>query len=642
MSWGQLLVLCILATATYAAKSGRGHVQTTIGHTLITINDVVELELNSDEGPVHKMVLGESIPLVGQPSWSLSKDKLSAAWENGIKLLVTAEKKHPNLYGVNIKWSAPPSQLGVSECIDLGEFNWYGGSELYNQPWPIQGQEFTDTAFVPNGQNGGVLERYFLSSGGFAVYVGRDVPLFVNLSTSDNTLCFRAAYETPYRNTDGRDIELDYKILNSDAPGLLLNHMLVVYAYLAIPTAYPEEKVLRYPIWSTWAKYKGAIDQDTVLAFAQEISDNGFPASQIEIDDNWEGSNGYGSEVFDPVKFPDPASMVATINGLGYDVTIWVHPFINTDSSLYEEAVNGNYLVHVDGYETTGSTSWWDGSGGIIDVTNADAAAWWYARLDNLKTETGITAYKFDAGETHFLPADSYLYSDENLQPGSYSTAYANFAAQFGGQVEARVGYGSQELPLFVRILDRDSRWGLDNGLHSVITSTLHFGIVGYPFVLPDYIGGNAYDVLPDRELFIRWVELNAFLPVMQFSITPWSYDDEVIQISRKMVELHYNVSDYLLEAANFAVVDGYPMIRPLWWLDPSDAAAQSINDEFMVGDSYLIAPIVTQGAVTRDIYLPIGDWVDMNQNVIISGPIWLYDYSVPLDVIPYFTLGMC
>jgi alpha-glucosidase (family GH31 glycosyl hydrolase) len=77
-------------------------------------------------------------------------------------------------------------------------------------------------------------------------------------------------------------------------------------------------------------------------------------------------------------------------------------------------------------------------------------------------------------------------------------------------------------------MLDKDSKWGYDNGLQSLIPTLLHFGIVGYPFVLPDMIGGNAYGDKPSAELYVRWMQANAFMPSVQFSIVPWDYDSSV------------------------------------------------------------------------------------------------------------------
>ena len=106
-------------------------------------------------------------------------------------------------------------------------------------------------------------------------------------------------------------------------------------------------------------------------------------------------------------------------------------------------------------------------------------------------------------------------------------------------------------------MLDKDTYWGSNNGLATLIPTLLHFGLIGYPFVLPgfikhrdidlfiyskfqiphtlkkmyslDMIGGNGYNtILPDRELFIRWMQANVFMPAMQFSYTPWDYNEEV------------------------------------------------------------------------------------------------------------------
>ena len=77
-------------------------------------------------------------------------------------------------------------------------------------------------------------------------------------------------------------------------------------------------------------------------------------------------------------------------------------------------------------------------------------------------------------------------------------------------------------------MFDKDSRWGYDNGLKSVITTLLHFAVLGYPFVLPDMIGGNAYGDKPSAELYVRWMQANAFMPSVQFSIVPWDYSPEV------------------------------------------------------------------------------------------------------------------
>ena len=93
--------------------------------------------------------------------------------------------------------------------------------------------------------------------------------------------------------------------------------------------------------------------------------------------------------------------------------------------------------------------------------------------------------------------------------PGAYSKGWAELAYQsdqYTRHQEVRSAWNTQSLPLFVRLFDRMSAWeGEDGGLQTIIPSTLTLGLLGYPFVLPDMIGGNAQSfaggAFPDKEL---------------------------------------------------------------------------------------------------------------------------------------------
>lgn len=58
---------------------------------------------------------------------------------------------------------------------------------------------------------------------------------------------------------------------------------------------------------------------------------------------------------------------------------------------------------------------------------------------------------------------------------------------------------------------------------------------------------------------------------------------------------------------------------------------------EYLLGEDILVAPVVREGQVERNIYLPAGQWRDGNDNTVYEGPIWLNDYPAPLSVLPYF-----
>ena len=277
--------------------------------------------------------------------------------------------------------------------------------------------------------------------------------------------------------------------------------------------------------------YKANINESTILDFAQNIHDNGFAVSQIEIDDNWEVC--YGDAVFDTSsnKFPDPKKLISTIKEeFGYRVTLWVHPFVNLECSSWNSVAvpPKSYFVRDKKGKTgignlPGLTWWWQGVlASYVDFTNAEAVQWWSQRLERLRVDYGIDSFKFDAGESNWLPSSIVLNEEieQNHWPAAFTTAYVDAVSKFGSMIEVRVGRRTQQYPIFVRMLDKDSHWGFDNGLKTLITTLLQMSMVGYPFVLPDMIGGNGYgddpldeSNIPSRELYVRWLQANVFMP---------------------------------------------------------------------------------------------------------------------------------
>jgi len=171
-----------------------------------------------------------------------------------------------------------------------------------------------------------------------------------------------------------------------------------------------------------------------------------------------------------------------------------------------------------------------------------------------------------------------------------------------------------------------------------MIPTLFHFGLLGYPFVLPDMIGGNAYGGRPSKELYIRWMQANVLMPSMQISIVPWDYDDETVKITQEVLQLRKMFAAYILAVARQSTVDGSPMNKPLWWLAPEDRETFTIDHQYSLGHDVIVAPILDEGATSRDIYLPEGTWVaydDIDNEV--TGPVWLRNQSVPLTSVPIF-----
>jgi len=345
----------------------------------------------------------------------------------------------------------------------------------------------------------------------------------------------------------------------------------------------------------------------------------------------------------------------------GFRVTVWTTPFINPDSKNYAAAVAEKYFVPGSSDGTPTLIQWWRGQGIPVDFTNTGAVQWYQSILRNTQSAFGIDSFKFDAGETTYLPKSGLNYSAVHYtNPSVYTTQYANAAYEIGGKImEMRSTWKTQNGSFFVRLMDKGSSWGALRGFRTVIPSALTFGILGYPFVLPDMIGGNVYffgdeENKPERELYIRWIELSAFLPCMQFSISPWQYDEEVTEIAQRYVELHQTIiyDEVFAAATRYVAGDMSLPVSPLWFHSSfsEDPEAAFLSNDFVVGDKYLVAPILEKGSTQRDIYFPGGSEVkwrdkmrpecydnDTEQNCIVEGGRWIYAYHVDLDQISWW-----
>lgn len=489
---------------------------------------------------------------------------------------------------------------------------------------------------------GGVLEHYWVNSDGFGVWINNKAPLFIRRDSNhgDPIMCFANLKQAPYDVTFDYTTAPDAKIWATIFVGQNVKQVyneLRKIKKIPLPATIPDERMFTYPIWSTWAKFFTEINTEKVLQYAKGIKSYGFPNSQLEIDDKWEAH--YGDFTFDTKKFPNPKSLVEELHKEGFRVTFWVYPFVNHDSDAFN--LSAPYLVKDSNKKDAKpiDIKWWDGRGSVVDFSNKTAQDWFVSRLEKLKKDVGMDSFKFDAGELNWYENKAH-WSDEEVRryPNLATRDYVQTVSRLGSMIEVRSSFQSQASPIFVRMLDKNSDWSFNDGLASLIPTALTMGLAGYSFIMPDMIGGNAYgNSKPDRELFIRWLQANVFMPNMQFSIPPWDYDEATVNISKKLVDLHVEYAPKIIALAKHFAQSGEPIMRPLWWADPDDAGTFNVGDQFLLGDDLLVAPVVEKGKVERQVYLPKGTWVDQNGKQH-KGPARI-NVAAPLEVLPYFKL---
>ena len=194
---------------------------------------------------------------------------------------------------------------------------------------------------------------------------------------------------------------------------------------------------------------------------------------------------------------------------------------------------------------------------------------------------------------------------------------------------------GMQRLGAAAWTGDIDSNWAT---LANQPGTLLNWGLAGMPYVGQD-IGG--FQSTPSPELYARWIEEGVFVPVMRAHGTynsprwPWAFGDDVLAATKKAIELRTRLIPYFYTFAAQTAATGAPLMRPLLLEFPQDPKTFNLEDEWLVGDRLLAAPVLAPGGA-RDVYLPAGSWYDFNTSAPVSGSQTLH-VQAPLDTIPAY-----
>jgi alpha-D-xyloside xylohydrolase len=115
-----------------------------------------------------------------------------------------------------------------------------------------------------------------------------------------------------------------------------------------------------------------------------------------------------------------------------------------------------------------------------------------------------------------------------------------------------------------------------------------------------------------------------------------WSYGEDVCEILKKYLFIREELKPYIAGLMQEASENGSPLLRAMLYEFPQDEVCYDLKDQYMLGDRYLVAPVMTLGARERDVYLPAGDWRCFHTGKTVKGG-QTVRVSAPLDVIPVF-----
>jgi len=401
-------------------------------------------------------------------------------------------------------------------------------------------------------------------------------------------------------------------------------------AYFPASGRMPDKLLFSNPQYNTWIELKYDQNQKDILHYANAIISNGMPPGVLMIDDNWQED--YGKLNFHPGRFPSPKLMIDSLHSKGFKVMLWVCPFVSADCDVYRYLEKNNLLLK-DSIGNTAIVRWWNGASGLLDFTNPKSVKWFKGQLDFLVNEYHVDGFKFDAGDFHFY---KNTISFEKVTSTKHTELYAQIGLDYPlNEYRAMWKMGGQSLAN--RLSDKNHNW---EDLQKLIPNMILEGLMGYTFSCPDMIGGGEVksfsdDAAVDQDLIVRSAQCHALMPMMQFSVAPWRILDKThFDAVLKSVQLRERFKEYLLNTVKMSTISGEPILRSMEYDFPHNGYEQ-IKDQFLIGDSLLVAPVIEKNTSNRVVFLPKGNWISSDGKKI-KGPKKL-EIKVGLNSIPYF-----
>jgi len=397
----------------------------------------------------------------------------------------------------------------------------------------------------------------------------------------------------------------------------------------------PDELLFSHPQYNTWIELMYDQNQTDILKYANNIISNGFPPGVLMIDDNWQED--YGKWDFHQGRFPNPKLMMDSLHNMGFKVMLWICPFVSPDCDVYRELDADHLLLKEPNSKDTINNSaiirWWNGASAELDLSNPGAQKWFHHQLDYLQKEYGVDGFKFDAGDFEFY--NNTVAFKPNITPQEQSELYGEIGLKYPLN-EYRAMWKMAGQPIVNRLRDKFQTW---EDVQKLIPDILLQGIVGYNFTCPDMVGGGDFtSFLPgadlNQDMIVRSAQTHALMPMMQFSVAPWRILDSVhLDAVKKAVAIREKYTPLILKLAEESAKTGEPVVRPLEYVFPHKGYS-GVKDEFMLGDSILVAPLVTQEN-RRAILIPPGKWKS-NRGKVIKGPKKI-EITVAIDELPVF-----
>ncbi len=424
-----------------------------------------------------------------------------------------------------------------------------------------------------------------------------------------------------------------------------------------------------YGFWQSRQRYDTAEELTDVVDKYRELK---IPLDNIVLDWRYWRDDEWGSHNFDPSRFPDPSAMVQAAHDQNANVMISVWPkfYPTTDNYAELEAAGAVYKGNLEmgnkdwvgiGYESTfydpyspeGRRIFWKQIEEQIASHGFDA--WWAdASEPDMHSNLSIEERIKTMGPTAIGPAAQYFNSFPLMNAQAFYDGWRAYKPDVRPFLLTRSGFGGlQRYASAIWSGDVASRW---YDLRAQISAGVNASMSGIPNWTHD-IGGFALedrystknptqaDLDEWRELNLRWFQFGAFTPLFR-SHGEFPYR-EIYEISPEgspmrasMVwydELRYRLMPYIYTLAADTYMKDGSIMRALAADFPEDGEARGLDDEYLFGKAFLVAPVTEYKARSREVYFP-GDahWYNFSTGALYRGG-QTVEIDAPFERMPLF-----
>ncbi len=415
------------------------------------------------------------------------------------------------------------------------------------------------------------------------------------------------------------------------------------------------------PGWATglWLCMQGGEDRVWEQVEAAEAA--GLPATVLWVQD-WTGrrenpGGGYGVQYrWEPDEdelYPGIAAFFAALKDRGYRVVGYVNPFVDRQLQHWDDLEAGGMLPLRPDSDEVYAFVGPRGDMTTVDLSHPGARAYITERLRAAVDEVGLDGWMADFAE--WLPIDARLHdgSDAAAAHNRYPEAWQRITRELMDELRpdgdylmfARSGWqGVQGVAMIHWAGDQEADFHAEDGLPTVVPALLSMGLSGQPFVTHDIAGFSGGP--STRELYLRWTELGAFTPYMRTHDgnerdANWRWDEDADTTAHfaRLARVHEALRPLLAELTAEAAATGAPLVRHLMLEHPDDPETWPLSDQYLLGPDLLVAPVLTEGAGTRELYLPDGAWFHVWTGEAFAGPGWV-TVDAPIGAPPVFHRG--